>query len=88
MYYGKTCTIEPTAIGTTEHIHVLKCLFAFPVLIGGMYKLYLHRAQPKGGDRDGKHKNGEAKRDHFDNDFGVSLLPCFGSVCLIKDLSS
>ena len=70
------------------HMYVLKCPFAFPFLICGMYKLYLHRAQPKGGDGDGKHKNGEAKRDHFDNYVGVSLLPYLGSVCLIKDLPS
>ena len=46
----------------------------------------LHRAQGRRGDR--KYKKGEAKRDHQDDAFGIGLLPCFGSVCLIKDMSA
>ena len=46
----------------------------------------LHRAQPKVGDR--KCKKGEAKRVKDDDSFGTGLLPCLGSVCLIKDLSA
>ena len=44
----------------------------------------LHKAQPKEGD--GKYKREEAKMDEEDDAFGFGLLPCVGSVCLIKDL--
>ena len=57
-----------------------------PSLIGGGFKPYFHRAQPKVGDR--KYKKGEARRGKDDDSFGAGLLPCLGSVCLIKDLSA
>ena len=35
----------------------------------------------------GSIKKREAKRE-WDDSFGVSLLPCLGSICLMKDLSA
>jgi len=52
--------------------------------IWGSIFLSLHKAQPKEGD--GKYKREEAKMDEEDDAFGFGLLPCVGSVCLIKDL--
>ena len=45
-----------------------------------------HRSQRIRGDR--KYKKGEAKSDRQEDSFGIGLLPCFGSVCLIKDVSA
>ena len=45
----------------------------------------LPRVQPKGGD--GKYKKGETKRDHYNDSFVVSLLPCLRSVSILKEIS-
>ena len=49
-------------------------------------KPYLLRAQSKG--KDGEYKKEEVKRDWENYSFGVRLLPCLRSVCLIKDVSA
>ena len=54
--------------------------------IGGGYKPYFAQGATK--RRRGKYTEGEAKRNGEDDSFGVALLPCVESVCLIKGLSA
>ena len=66
-------------------LECMRVCISFPWLVVGTSPV-LHWAQQKGGDR--KYEKREANRDEEDSCFGVSLLPCLGSVCLIKDLSA
>ena len=55
-------------------------------LTGGGYKSYF--AQGIAKSRNWKYERGKPRgiNRKDENSFGVSLLPCLGSVCLIKDL--
>ena len=59
---------------------------AFPFIDSGGCKPYI--AQGAKSERRQEVQKGEAESHHQEDSFGTGLLPCFGSVCLIKDVSA